>query len=182
MNHKTLNTVGVNLAIEELKDELYDYLTSSWGSEIEVYGRCYKNADESNMLKPEFYVGSAEYKEVYIDKSIPAMVIFLVEDRDDTSDDQMVFTSKVKVVCMMNLDLAYPDLEVRADEHSHKDMMEAITEVGYYKGATVNSIVRGLKNVFKGLDIEEIRFADIHPLHCFAVDIDLEYYLTDKCN
>lgn len=180
MNFTNTDTQGIDTVIEKIKDNLYEALGLVWTGEIDAYGRVYKNVDSSNRVKPERYAGNGDYKEVFLNDKIAAAFFFLTNDRE-TTDDEMVFVSPTKIVFMVHLGRVYPSKTGREDELAHADVMDIVRE-HTYQNFEITGLQKGLRQVFQGLDISQMKYADIHPYHCFSVDIDLQYHLTKKCN
>jgi len=179
MNVTREEIFGIDKTIQAVQSSLYEYLASIWQGSVYGYGRAYKNVGAQGTVKPELYVGGGDYKDVFLDDRKSASFFFLQGDSDNTSDD-LLFTSDVKVIVMVNLDKIYEKKGERNDARAESDVIKALREfeMGRY---TINRTQRGLRNVFSGMDIESIKFSDIHPYYCFSVDLDLEYYTTDNC-
>ena len=80
---------------------------------------------------------------------------------------------------MVNLSMIYPNDTERQDSKAQKDVVEILREInGDYE---INEVERGLDNIFNQYTTSGVKFDDMHPLHSFSVNIDLNYYLTDKC-
>lgn len=180
MNYTNADTQGIDAVIEGIKDDLYDALALVWSGEIDAHGRIYKNVDSQNRVKPERYVAKGDYREVFLSDKIAGAFFFLTSDRD-TSTDEMVFISPTKIVFMLNLSKIYPIKTGREDELARTDAMDIVRDNTYQK-FDITGIQKGLRQVFVGLDISQMKYADIHPYHCFSIEIDLQYHLTKKCN
>lgn len=180
MNYVNTDTQGIDTVIERLKDYFYDALSIVWSGEINAYGRIYKNVDSMNRVKPERYVAKGDYREVFLSDKIAAAFFFLTSDRD-TSTDEMTFVSPTKIVFMVNLEKIYPSAAGREDELARVDASDIIREYTY-QNHDITAIQKGLTQVFAGLDISQMKYSDIQPYHCFAVEVDLQYSLTKKCS
>lgn len=180
MNYINADTEGIDTVIESIKDDLYAALGLVWSGEIDAHGRVYKNVDSSNRVKPERYVSNGDYREVFLSDKIAAAFFFLTSDRD-TSTDEMVFVSPTKIVFMLNLNKIYPSKVGRADELARADALDIIREYTF-QNFDITGIQKGLRQVFAGLDISQMKYSDMQPYHCFSVDVDLQYHLTKKCN
>ncbi|MEN8122206.1 MAG: hypothetical protein ABFS35_17805 [Bacteroidota bacterium] len=178
MNNLLTSAYGIDVAINDVQKELYNSLVGRWNGDIEGYGRIHKNKKSGDNYLPEHYLGKGQYKEVYYDNKLGGDFFFIVGDEDST-EDQMVFTSKVKCVFMVNLDNIYSDKE-RSDVKAQKDALEILRKYDYF-GYVVTGITKTVKSIFTGFDTSKIGFTDIQPAHCFSINIDLSYYLTDKC-
>lgn len=178
MSNNTLTTpVGIDAAINKIQVSLYEALTDRWNGNITGYGKAYKN-NYKESTKLEWYNASdKDYQDVYYDDNSDA-TFFFIDEETNSSDDEIVFTSDVKCVFMVNLPKIITD-DGRQDSQAQRDAVEALRDVStQFK---VVGIEKGFNTVFSGIETEKIKFNDIHPLHCFAVLMELNYYLTDKC-
>lgn len=179
MNNKNTDPIGIDEVIEKVKNDIYDNLVDLWGGEIDAYGRVYKNINSSNQFKPEAFYGEGEYKEVFLNDEVSCTFFFLEGDKD-TTEDEILFVSDVKVIFMVNLKEIYPNNKGREDERARAVAVDVLRDFTFH-GYTIKGIQKGLKNVFLGLDISQMKYQDIQPYHCFSIEIDLEYYLTKIC-
>lgn len=192
MNNTLTSPIGIDEAIQDFQTDLYAELGSVWSGNIAGYGKVYKNRHATREEIPEWYRSSKiyfpewynaekkDYENVYYDDNYGAVFCFLIDDRD-TTNDSVVYTSTVKIVFMVDLEKIYPDDEERVDEKAHRDVIEICRNFSY-RAFRVTGIQRGIETIFTGYTTGEIKFDDTHPLHCFAVVTELEYFLTDKCD
>ena len=178
MNNLLTSAYGIDVAINDLQKDLYSGVTSAWSGDIEGYGRVHKKIKDDKTF-PEYYKGDGQYKDVYYDDKLGAGFFFIVGD-DDSTEDEMLFISKVKCVFMMNLERAYPSDDERSDIKAQRLVVSLLREYDYH-GYVVTGISKTVSNIFSGFDTSKINTADVHPAHCFSINIDLSYYLTDKC-
>ena len=191
MNNILTSAEGLSLAIQSIQKELYEALPKFWSGDIEGFGKVYKNVQNSSDNVPDYYKTSkifvpevynslkSNYEDVFYDNSKSCVFCFLIDDKD-TTDDRVLFTSKVKVVFMVDLSKIYPTYKERQDGKAQKDVVEILREInGDYE---INEVQRGIDNIFNEYTTSKIKFNDIQPLHAFSINIDLNYYLTDKCN
>jgi len=190
MNNLLTSAEGLSLAIQSIQEELYDALPDFWSGDIEGFGKVYKNIENSfndiptyyksaKIFIPEVYnSNTGNYEDVYYNDRKSCVFCFLISDKDET-EDQILFKNKVKVVFMVDLKKIYPSEKERQDAKAQKDVIDILRNInGSYE---INEIERGIDNVFNQYTTSKIRFNDLQPLHAFSVNIDLEYYLTDKC-
>jgi len=174
MNHIRTSAVGIDAAIQSVQIALYDNL--NWTSKVDGYGRVYKNV-KNDVVIPEVYIGKNEYKDAYYNDSMDC-TFFFVDDDSHVSEDEFVFKSKVKCIFMVNLKNIYGNTDERLDSNAQIDVVSILRDFNY---VDILGIEKGFKNVFSGMDTDSIKFVDIHPNHCFAINFDLSYYLTEKC-
>ena len=181
MNNLLLNTKGIDVSIQGIQRYLYESLSQRWSGDIEGYGRVYKNIDSTDRVFPQWYNSSTEdYKDVYYDDSKSAVFSFLVSD-DDSTNDEFVFTSKVK--CVFGIDLSKVfDSNKRLDSEAQRDVVEFLRNSDF-NTIKITSIQKTIESVYNGYNIDQIKLSgNIQPKHVFSVNFDLQYYLTDKCN
>lgn len=178
MNNQYTGAIGVNAAIELVKNDVYDTLNDLWEGSFDAYGRMYKLEREEGWI-PAWYQGNKQYKEILIDDRA-CMMYFDIDDTD-TTEDELVFTTKVNVVFMLNLDIAYPNSVVRSDTEAQRDVVEVFRENNFERFA-IKGIKRSLKSIFSGVDTQKLVGNNTQPYHIFSLELDLQYYLTDKCN
>ena len=180
MNNTITNPQGIDFTIQRIQEDLYNELILKWVDDIDGYGRIYKNINATNnTITPQWYLGNKEYKNVYYRDEFSGSFMFIDSDRH-TTKDEVFFETKVKVVFMLDLNRILPNETDRADAIAQNDAVEILRNIAFGK-FNITGITKGIKNVFNGFTTDSIKFTDIQPYHCFSVDIDLTYYLTDKC-
>lgn len=191
MNNLLDKAIGIDATIQGVQVDLYEQLAEIWSGDIDGYGRVDKNPvntgeeiptyyQTSKIVIPEWYNSlKKDYEEVYYNDSKSCVFCFLIGD-EDTTNDSMLFKAKVKAVFMVNLEKIYPKETDRATSKAHRDAMEIMRNYSFNR-YDIESIEKRIEIIFREYTTEKIRFNDMHPLHCFAITLDLEYYLTDKC-
>ena len=191
MNNLLATPIGIDETIQSIQVDLYNQLALVWNGDIEGYGRVEKNPENvgteipsyyqtSKIVIPEWYNSlKKDYEEVYYNDNKSCVFCFLTADTDDTTDS-IVYNSKVKVVFMVDLSKIYPSDTERLTSKAHRDAIEILRNWSFNK-FEIKGIERRIEIIFREYTTDKIKFNDMHPLHCFAVKIDLQYYLTDKC-
>jgi len=191
MNNLLSNPVGLDSTIDKIQKDLYEQLCSVWEGEIEGYGRVYKNPVNTGESIPDYYQTSKivtpawynskldDYEDTYYDDNKAAVFCFLTQENDST-EDSVVYTSSVKIAFMVDLSKIYPTSKDRQDSRAQRDVAEILRNYNFEK-YNITGLERRIDFVFREYLTSSIRFNDMHPLHCFAIKIDLEYFLTDKC-
>ena len=82
---------------------------------------------------------------------------------------------------MVDLKEILPTETDRADSIAQRDVVGILRQLSFGK-FEITGIEKGLRNVLRGLDFSGVHFEDLHPKHCFSVNIKLSYYLDDECN
>lgn len=178
MNYTLTTTIGIDHVIQSVQTDIYEWLTAVWDYELDGYGRIYKNLKDGKYI-PEYFIGDNEYKEVYFNDKVKGSFMFIVDEKNPT-EDEMVYINDVKVVFMLNLGEIFPTETNRADSMAHRDAVQALRRFAFMK-YSITGVETGVENVFRGFDTSKIDVIDIHPNHCFSVNLKLSYYLTDKC-
>ena len=188
MNNVRDSIFGIDVTIQKVQEDLYSYLSSDWSGILNAYGRVYKNIDHdanqglviSREYIPEWYNASEDdYEDVYYDDNGSATMCFIVSDQD-TTEDSIVYNTSVKVVFMVDLGKIYSCDSERLDSKAHRDAVEALRNISHAQ-YDITGIDKGIDTVYNGFDVSKIGFNDLQPLHCFSININLQYYLTDKC-
>jgi hypothetical protein len=191
MNNLLSNPVGLDSTIDKIQKDLYEQLCSVWEGEIEGYGRVYKNPVNTGESIPDYYQTSKivtpawynskldDYEDTYYDDNKAAVFCFLTQENDST-EDSVVYTSSIKIAFMVDLSKIYPTSKDRQDSRAQMDVAEILRNYNFEK-YNITGLERRIDFVFREYLTSSIRFNDMHPLHCFAMKIDLEYFLTDKC-
>tara|TARA_R110002020_G_scaffold334555_3_gene549815 strand:+ start:7329 stop:7871 length:543 start_codon:yes stop_codon:yes gene_type:complete len=178
--NNTIETIsGIDVVIESIKNDLYDYLSAKWGCSIDAYGRIYRNIDQEGNVMPEWYFNYNEYKDVMYNDQFASSFMF-IDDETHNTEDEILFTSDVKCVFMVDLSRILPNELGRADAKAQKDVIEFLRNNATNR-FTITSLEKGVRNVFRGFDTSKIKFSDIHPYHCFSVNVNLSYYIEDSC-
>ena len=194
MNNILKSAEGLSLEIQSIQEILYTELRRKWvigGSKIQGFGKVYKNVQNSPENIPKYYKSSkifipevynsskGNYEDVFYKNNNSLVFCFLTGD-NDTTEDGLVYTSKVKIVIMVDLSMIYTNLQERQDDRIQQDVVEILRNfTGSYK---INEIQKGIDNIFNQYTTSGVKFDDLQPLHVFSVNIDLNYYLTYKCD
>mgnify|MGYP003667490317 CR=1 FL=1 len=190
MNNTLTSAEGLSAAIQSIQEELYRATVDLWAVEVEGFGKVYKNVQNSSEDIPKFYKSSkifipevynsstGNYEDVFYNNSKSCVFCFLIDDKDST-EDGLLFTTKVKVVFMVNLKQIYAIETERQDSRVQRQIVGFLRDInGDYK---INEVERGIDNIFNQYTTSGVKFDDMQPLHSFAVNLDLNYYLTDEC-
>jgi len=184
MLYTKVSPVGVDIPIQKLQVYLHDKLLVKWGlqtADYQAYGRCYRNQKEAGYVA-EVYVGSNEYKEVYLDDRIAALSFFgLSGDIDHTITN----TADVHLIYWVNIKRLKPAIAHRADEEVRKDV-QVLVDNGY-QGFQFAGIRLGIESVhqeYRGTvmaaqaNLDTLKYRDMHPFHCFRLDFKVNYNIN----
>lgn len=181
------NPTGIDLRIQWAQQVIYERLIALWGLDDNAwtcYERAYKNQKEGDYA-PEVFIpgtiGPGEYKDVYWDDTLTALSFFGVGDQEVIVRD--VNTAKVYLIFMVNLKQLKPG-DTRNDAEAHRDVQEQFTLFNFQPTA----LITGINSVFaeyggykKNADeiYSNLKFRDMHPLHCFRINFDVLYNILD---
>jgi len=179
MNNLLTSAIGIDVVIKDIQTDLYTELVKRWSGQIDGYGRIYKNEDKDGKFYPEYYKGDNQYRDVFYDNKLGGNFFFIDSDSSKT-DDELIYTSNVKCVFMLNLSNIFPNDSERSDTKAQRDAIDILRDISYER-FLITGISKTAKEVFSGFDIDKLKFPNIHPSHCFSVNIDLYHYITDKC-
>lgn len=177
MNHVITEGIGLDAVIKSIQEDLYPQLSQRW-STIDMYGRAYRNKT-TDSEKLEWHTGSGDFTDVYFNDRVNGTVFFLEEDNHNTQDE-VVFQTDVKVIAMLNLKELFGNT-TRKDAEAQRDLVDLLRNLSDSR-YTVEGISKGVDAVFSGESRNQLRYMDMHPKHCFSVNISLTYYLNDKCS
>lgn len=180
LNNVLNSPIGIDHSIQRLQTSLFNFLSTRWSGELDAFGRAYRNIDKENDFILEWYSGlKKDYEDVYFNDSSSDAVFFFIDSKSDDTEDRVSYEANLKLVIMCDLSRIYPNETERMDEAAKRDVVEAIRNSG---SVTITGIEKDMDLIFSGVKTEKIKFNNIHPKLCFAVLLDLNYYLTDKCN
>lgn len=177
MNFTTTSTIGIDTVIQSIQTELYANLLASWSENVDGYGRVYINKKENNNIA-QYFISEKDYKDVYVNDEKDAQFFFLT-DENSTTDDEYVYKNKTKVVFIVNVENVFGF--GRNDEKARVEAINFLREIAYGR-FQIEGYDTGVDNVFRGLNTDKLKKADLHPFHVFSVNIDLNYYLTNNCS
>lgn len=152
-----------------------------------AYHRALKNPRNGGII-PEVYVANqqrftkGEYSEVLYDDHVDASSFFYVEDNQTPVDNGRLFNTTLSMVFQLDLNVVAENIKHRGDAEIHRIAVNAINKSLY---GNVSGLATGISNVYSEFDQSQIQFTDLHPFHCFRVDIDVNYEFgccADGCN
>lgn len=168
--------VGIDVAIEALQDKLHDALVSTWGvasSSFKCHGRAYRNRTQDGYAA-QVYESNREYQYAYWNDTLSAVCFFGLSDEIEISQTN---TANVHLVFFVDLKKLKPSATDRADEEVRLDVLRLL-DAGLY-GSPVRSVVLGIEDVLReypgSLRDERLKTVDMHPVHCFRINLELVY-------
>lgn len=162
---------GIDIPIQRLQQKLYDHLRKAWKleeDEFQAFGRVYRNQTDKGYI-PEAYIGNGEYHKTFIDDRLPVTMFFMASDSSSAQSGNLVST--VSVIFCVNLARLKPAILHRADEEVHFDVFGYCQKQRY----TPESMDTGTDRVFKEFSGLKPKFHDMHPFHCFRLNLKISY-------
>lgn len=176
-NHILDSAYGIDAAIKKLQVPLYSEITAKFPYlKTEGYGKTYKN--HRNGYVPERYKCGKEYTDIYRNDNVDFEFCFIPSPKSAT-EDGIVFVNDVKCVFVVDLEKLYPSYDGRADSLIQREMVSTLNEVS--KNINIKGVETGIDSIYRGYEIGNIIHQDMHPLHTFAVLMEINFYLTQKC-
>jgi hypothetical protein len=187
-----IKPTGIDWYIQELQTRLHDVLVSSSFLNIadqtkyKAYGRCYRDKKENGYIA-ENYEGASEYKELYWDDSLSMISFFGINNRPiekgikNTADVHLVFFADLEKLAIKNSD--GDTIAHRADEELRGMVASIIGK--FSNGFTYQSTELWLENVLReyagSYRDERLKTVDMHPVHCFRINLKLIYNENKNC-
>lgn len=176
MNYNSYPAIGIDNKIQKMQDALFLHLGFD---NVDFYGRALKvlNKDGKSYV-PEVHISNKERKEVYYDDiKAKGGNIFFIDDDNHSTKNGVLFTAKVKIVFMLNLNEIFGATPYRADSEVQETVLKLVNKL---RIMTVTGIEKGLPNVLRDFDIERIKKNDLQPFHTFAVVGEINYLFNCK--
>ena len=172
--------VGIDTVINNINDLVYtelDWLSTNDNPvNYTAYHRALKNPKNGGIV-PEVYeidtnTRTGEYSEVFYNDRVDASSFFYVDDNIGTTDNGRIFDTTVSMVFQIDLSKVADNIKHRGDAEIHRVVCNAINKGKYGK---VSGLVTGIPNVYSEFQQDQIQFTDMHPFHCFRVDVAVTY-------
>lgn len=178
MLHLKNKVSGIDVEIQDMQKDFYKILTENYGFEnVEGYGRLYRRERIAGVF-PEWYnATTGEHEIIYLDDSKDIIFSFIDGD-DHRTEDGFTYVAPVKIVFWFNLN------SITAHEYRDSEaqrIVSSILQKEIFTTFTYDRLQKGVKKVYAGFNINDIRFDDKQPYHVFSLNINLTYRLTKKC-
>ena len=163
------NPIGIDGVIDRIQSTLFRRLCKRWSieeSEYDSYCRAYKNQTKNGYV-PEFYIGNKEYKELFVNDTISATSFFLSGDKVKKVGSG--FQSELSVIFFVDIS-KLKNISHRADDEVRNDVIQSLPDFN-----ELISVETGINNVFREFSQSSIKFRDMHPLHCFRLNLIVNY-------
>lgn len=187
------NPVGLDFYIQKLQTRLHTILLDAdhWNladpTKYKAYGRCHRNKTTDGYIA-ENYEGGNEYKEVFWDDTLIALSFFGIGN-SGIKAGTINSEADIHFVMFANLSkLALKDddnntIAHRADEEIRKMITDIIGKHSF--GFTYVSTELWVENVLREYSgsrrDQRLKFLDMHPVHCFRINLKLVYNPKKIC-
>lgn len=177
MNYNIYPPSGIDTKIKIIQNALSTHLGFDG---VDFYGRVQKTLSKDlKSIVPEFYFDFPKKREVFYDsKNAPGGNVFFIDADNHTSKNGNQFSSKVKIVFMLNLEIIFENKAYRADTEVQEHCLKLVKKIGALSSDL--ELEKGLENVLKGFDTKNIKLNDMQPYHIFSINGILNY--TFNCN
>jgi hypothetical protein len=179
------NPVGIDVAIQNLQTHLHKQLVVKWGLTgandplYECYGRVDRNKKDAGYVA-EMYIGNNEYKEVYWNDTLKAISWFGISGKTTFDVQNKV---DAHLVFFVDLGKLKPSIDHRADEEVRNEIQKLFGNS--LLGFSFDSIELWIDNVLREYPgsrrDERLKAVDMHPVHCFRINLKL-FYKPSICN
>jgi hypothetical protein len=182
---------GIDWYIQQLQTKLHDMLINAdnWNlsdtDQYEAYGRCYRNKTDNGYTAEVFTTGN-DYKEVYWNDSLTAISFFGLSGQIKRSvgheaDIHLVMFADLNKLALK--DSAGTLITHRADEELRQMVADIIGKNSF--GFQMISVDLWLENVLKeyagSRRDNRLKAVDMHPVHCFRINLSLKYNANKNC-
>jgi hypothetical protein len=172
--HPRETTIGIDHLIDQAQRKLFNKLSAKWSVDIDAYPRCYVlERDEKRSV--QHYESNGEYSGDLIHSEVNKF-FFTAEDEQERINNEL-FTTKVQLYFILDLESIYPDLKDRTDAIVISDVISVLDMTpGFKRDCT---IVTDYQEVFQGFDYD---FDNIQPYYCFRIELKTNpYSIKQKC-
>ena len=161
-----------------MQKDYYNLLIGKYGfSNVEGYGRLYRKEEIEGVFPQWYNANTGEYETIYLDDTKNVIFSF-IDGEDHTTKDGIVYVAPVKIVFWFNLDA------ITAKEYRDSEAQRIVSEIllnDITTTYTPDRMQKGLRKVYSGFQVTDIRFKDKQPYTVFSLNINLTYRLTKKC-
>lgn len=190
LNQKT-NPVGLDWYIQALQTKMHtvlmdaDHLNIADTGKYESYGRAYRNKTRDGYVA-ECYTASGEYKEVYWNDSLILLSFFGITGEIKSG---VMNEAQVHLVFFADLSkLALQDSAGNVASHRTDEELRSMVQSVIGKnshGFQLDSIELWLENVLREYPEsrrdDRLAAVDMHPVHCFRLNLALRYDPKKHC-
>lgn len=169
-NYIKNNPVGVDVSIQKLQNHLFSKL---YWIDCDVFGRVYKLKTE-NGLVPRAFISGKDYKDVFTNDRKTSTIFFVDEDKHTTKEG-IKYECDIKIIFMVDLKKAMPNIIHRADMEVEQEVVELIRNRSNFR---ITQVEKGIDTVLKEFSRENLDKIDMQPFHIFSVVGVLTYQIS----
>lgn len=163
------NPVGLDNEVQRFQTWIYNELIALGWTNYESYPLVYKTESE-NGIRPELNIDWKDYSEVLYSDKFNATSFFI---QDDTTDYNKTNTVNISIIFQADVKELYSNVPHYADNEMQEEITDIIRRNDY--GFTLNTIQRGIGNVYSEFDKEGIKYSDIAPRHTLRYNFTVTY-------
>jgi len=184
---------GIDFYIQNLQKKIHDqlvgpdFLNLTDSDKYIGYGRAYRNRLPEGGYIAENYEGAGEYKEIYWNDNLSILSFFglsnppIKKEVTNQTEIHLVFFANLEKLAIKDSD---GNLIVHRADEELRSMVQTIIGRNSF-GFRYDSTELWLENVLKeypGSRREDrLKFVDMHPIHCFRINLKLFYNPTKNC-
>lgn len=186
------NPSGLNWYVQQLQTALHTTLVGASGWNLadsaayRAYGLCYRNKTADGYVA-ENYEGSDQYREVYFDDTLTAISFFGLSGpitqngAGSEADVHLVFFADLNKLALK--DSTGATISHRADEELRNSVLNLIgkSRLGFVYQSTELWLENVLKEYPGSRRDERLKYVDMHPGHCFRINLKLFFNQKKIC-
>jgi len=175
--HTKTAPIGVDKQITKCQNQLAHATKGLSWDNVDIYGRMYFLTDQKNKVTAEAHIKGNEYKPVFIDDKLDAVIGFFVHESDREHSPSQ--NTLVTLACSVMLNRIYADTAAyaageRMDEEALQEVVGILQGVGGWKIESINP--GNIKEVFGSyMDISKLKFRDMQPYANFSITSRVNY-------
>lgn len=177
------NPAGMDWYIQKLQERLHTALLPT--DAYMCYGRAYRNRTDNGYIA-EVYIGNDRYQEVYLDDSKTLISFFGVSGTEKVGklaevDIHLVFFANLTALALK--DYKGNTIAHRADEELHQKVrnITGMSSFGLAPVSIETGVTDALREYPGSRREDRLLKADMHPFHCFRVNMTLIFDPNKIC-
>lgn len=174
---------GIDKRIDSLQKQLFSSLKTKWNladARYNCHPRCYRNQGAGGDYVAELKVSGNDYNETWTNDMVDVTSFFGLGVDEQVAVDNMM-TANIHLIFFVDLSAIKPG-DDRNDSEARTDVQSVIDTAGQSLGFTLQRVSTGLDNCLKeypgSRKDDGLKYRDMHPLHVFRFDMQLNYQPT----
>ena len=177
MLHLKENISGIDIPVQDMQSDFYGLLTGRYKfKNVEGYGRLYRQERVEGFFPSWYNASTGNYEIVNFDTTKDVVFSF-IDGEEHTTKDGFTFVAPLKIVFWFNLN-AIAENQYRDSEAQR--IVSDILNREITTTFTYDRLQKGVRRVYSGFNVNDIKFSDKHPYHVFSLNINLTYQ-NKKC-